>query len=463
MDEPDSFLSASGQRSLLRVFDSLVSPKTAHGPCQLVYTTHSPFLIDRNFPGRIRLVRKGDGSEGTQYVHRAAVRRFEPVRSALSIDSADTLFLGSKNVVVEGSSDQKLITACIQRFAAAGRLEQMLDLNTVTLVSADGAPYAADLVQKAMRGDEKPPVVVVLLDGDAAGIDCIQKVAAIVGDKQACTLREVECSNKVFQVLEDLIPVGLIDRAIHAYVDRLGHACPATFDGSITAPNHAKRIAAFCHTNVTALADCDDIEIRSGVVDSLVAMLGDENFVHPDLVELGSNVEAVCRRVNDMIEQAERVAGRHSLNKLVRQQVETFVKRFPVGLSKGDVRKLLGDIGHVASGRGADAVDTRKNVDRLLDRLDDEARSNSDPVDVANWQHRLNRFAAVPWATVRDWSSVIATAPKLACKEATKSGVNVDRPANPEPEQDSKQPEAAVAVGLNLGTDINGSQAASGA
>jgi energy-coupling factor transporter ATP-binding protein EcfA2 len=409
MDEPDSFLSASGQRSLLRVFDALVSSKMAHGPCQLVYTTHSPFLIDRNFPGRIRLVRKGDGNEGTQYVERAAVRRFEPVRSALSIDSADTLFLGSKNVVLEGQSDQKLITACIQRFGETGGLEQLLDLNTVTLVSADGAPYAPELVQKAMRGDEKPPIVVVLLDGDAAGVEFVQAVASIIGEKQACTLREVECAGVVFQVLEDIIPVGLIDLAIHAYADRLGYKCAATYDGATTGANQAKKIAAFCKANVPSFADYEDIEIRSGVVDSLVSMLGDESFQHSALSVLQAHVEAVCRRVNEMIEHAERTAGRNSLKKLVRQHVEMFTKRFPVGASKGDTRKLLMDLSHVATGRSEDAERTRKNVDLLLERLDTEVKLNSHPIVISDWHHRLRRLKAEPWASVRDWSSISAS------------------------------------------------------
>ncbi len=64
MDEPDSFLSILGQKNLLAVFESLVSPDTSTRNTQLIYTTHSPFLINRNFPRRIRLVRKGDAEEG---------------------------------------------------------------------------------------------------------------------------------------------------------------------------------------------------------------------------------------------------------------------------------------------------------------------------------------------------------------------------------------------------------------
>lgn len=98
MDEPDSFLSVVGQRNLLSVFESLVSPDSSRRKTQLIYTTHSPFLINRNFPRRLRLVRKGDGEEGTVLVDEERVRRYEPVRSALGIDCAQTMFMGATNL-----------------------------------------------------------------------------------------------------------------------------------------------------------------------------------------------------------------------------------------------------------------------------------------------------------------------------------------------------------------------------
>jgi hypothetical protein len=411
------------------VFEALVSNKTAHAPCQLVYTTHSPFLINRNFPGRIRLVRKGDGSEGTQYVQRAAVRRFEPVRSALSIDSADTLFLGSTNVLLEGQSDQKLITACIQRFGEPGKLDQVLDLNAVTLVSTEGAPYAPELVRKAMKGDEKPPVVVVLLDGDAAGAEYVPKVAEYIGDKQVCTLREVEVPNKVFQVLEDIIPVGLAAQAIEAYLTGLGLTVPCKYDGSTPGENQAKKIAAFCKANVPGLASYTDLEVRAGVVDALADLLADERFDGQGLSELSENVKHVCRRINSMIDHAERSAKRHSLKKLVRQQVETFDKRYRSAATKGDVRKLLLDISHISTGRGDDVEMTRKNIALLIDQLDAEAQQNSDAVDVALWRARLIRLKNEPWAKVASWRDI--TAERKLPAAATPASPRILAPSTP--------------------------------
>jgi hypothetical protein len=388
----------------LRVFESLVNAKTARGNCQLIYTTHSPFLINRNFPDRVKLVRKGDGSEGTQHVSRPAVRRFEPVRSALAIDAADTLFLGSVNVVMEGYADQKLLAACIQRFGQPGRLDELLDLNSCTLVAAGGAPFAARIVEKALRGDEKVPIVVVVLDGDAQGAAAQAKLAAMLDPKQACTLREVECGAGVFQVLEDLVPVAIVDRALHAFGARQAITWPAPFDGSQTGDNLAERIVTYCRGVNGGLAGVSDFEIRGGVVDEVVELLADETFHMAELGQLQANVAALCKHVNGMIEHAMRNANQRSLRSLVRQKVDVFFKRFPNAASKADLNKLLEDVRAVVFGHAEDFERTRQNVGLLHQRLNEETHENADPVDIHSWRQRLDRFKNQPWAGSADWS-----------------------------------------------------------
>lgn len=219
MDEPDSFLSIAGQRNLLQVFESLVSVKSASGTCQLVYTTHSPFLINRNFPKRVVLVRKGDGSEGTQYVPRSAVRRYEPIRSALGVDCAETLFMGATNVVVEGITDQRILIAAIQRFGDNGDVDRYLNMNTVTFVTACGAPNVARIVSKSISGDEKRPIVVVFLDGDVAGSNAFQELTAgkILDQEFVTTIDQINVSASWVQrvvVFEDMIPPSLLATAL---------------------------------------------------------------------------------------------------------------------------------------------------------------------------------------------------------------------------------------------------------
>jgi hypothetical protein len=59
MDEPDAFLSSSGQQDLLRIFEDFAYPQNpTRRPCQVVYVTHSPFLIDKNHGERLRVLER---------------------------------------------------------------------------------------------------------------------------------------------------------------------------------------------------------------------------------------------------------------------------------------------------------------------------------------------------------------------------------------------------------------------
>jgi len=308
-------------------------------------------------------------------------------------------------VVLEGASDQKLLTACIQRFGEPSGIDRVLDLNAVTLVSADSAMFVAQFVRKAMKGDENPPIVVVLLDGDEAGTEAARDVANVINEKQVCTLREIDVGKTVFQVLEDLLPDSMIAAGIDAFLKREEFECLATFDETVKGDNNADRIVEFCRAHVSELADLRDIEIRAGVVECLAEAIADGSDI-PDGEILQSHVEAVCARLNTMIEDAQRNSTRHSLKKLLRQHIETFFKRFENAASKRDVQKLLGDLEHVASGRGEDAKGTRNNVTVLKELLADEANQNSDPVNLQAWRGRLVRLRDEPWANVKDWTVI---------------------------------------------------------
>lgn len=294
-------------------------------------------------------------------------------------------------------------------------------------MSADGAPYAAELVKKAMKGDGKPPVVVVLLDGDKSGQDHAPKVAEVIGDKQVCTLREIKYENRVFVVLEDIVPDQLINQAIHMYAARLGSICNVQYDGKIDGVNNAKKIEAFCRANLNGVDEYEDREIRSGVVDSLVDLISvaaNNDDADEPLSVLKDRIGAICKKLNEMIEHAQRNVSQKSLRKLVRLRVETFLKRFPIGASKGDVRKTLQDIQHVVFGRGEDFERTLKNVELLLELLDSEARQNADVVILPNWRIRLERLKGEPWAKVQDWSKFVATSksPAAALFEPSNAG-----------------------------------------
>src|SRR5690606_3575261 len=102
MDEPDAYLSSQGQQDLLRIFDAFAHPDEGGSrPVQVVYVTHSPFLIDRNHGERIRVLEKGTDDEGTRVVNDASKNHYEPLRSSFGSFVGETAFIGHCNLMVE--------------------------------------------------------------------------------------------------------------------------------------------------------------------------------------------------------------------------------------------------------------------------------------------------------------------------------------------------------------------------
>ena len=139
---------------------------------QLIYVTHSPFLIDKNHAERIRVLEKGAGTEGTRVVRDASRNHYEPLRSAFGSFVGETTFIGNCNLVLEGLADQILLAGGAAFLRGRGRAEiEILDLNHLTLVPAGGASHVPYLVYLARGRDIEKPAVIVLLDSDKAGND----------------------------------------------------------------------------------------------------------------------------------------------------------------------------------------------------------------------------------------------------------------------------------------------------
>lgn len=142
LDEPDAFLSSVGQQDLLRVLHDYALPEDDGQQSQVVYVTHSPFLIDKNAPHRIRVLDKGSEDEGTRVVRDAANNRYEPLRSSIGTNLAETTFIGGKNLFVEGPGDQILLAGISAHIAKREQSTSgVLDLNEVTVVACGGARH----------------------------------------------------------------------------------------------------------------------------------------------------------------------------------------------------------------------------------------------------------------------------------------------------------------------------------
>ena len=110
IDEPGLFLHATAQRDILKTME------TAAETVQVVFSTHSPYLIEDDKLNRVRLILK-DEKEGTTIcnkVHaRADKETLTPIMTAIGfeLNSGIAGFEKKNNVVVEGASDVYYLNA----------------------------------------------------------------------------------------------------------------------------------------------------------------------------------------------------------------------------------------------------------------------------------------------------------------------------------------------------------------
>lgn len=102
LDEPGLSLHGLAQQDFLRFIDERLAPKH-----QVIFTTHSPFMIDPSNLSRVRTVfdSPGKGTVISDSVFETDRDTVFPLQAALGYSVAQTLFVGENNLLVEGPSD----------------------------------------------------------------------------------------------------------------------------------------------------------------------------------------------------------------------------------------------------------------------------------------------------------------------------------------------------------------------
>ena len=128
LDEPGLNLHAMAQKDFLRFIDERLAPKH-----QVIYTTHSPFMIDLNRLGSVRTVQDMD-DRGTVVSDDVMVHDSEtvfPLQVAMGYQLAQSLFLAPHCLLVNSPSDQIYLQVLGEAVAAQGR--PALDPRWVTI------------------------------------------------------------------------------------------------------------------------------------------------------------------------------------------------------------------------------------------------------------------------------------------------------------------------------------------
>ena len=440
MDEPDAYLSNQGQQDLLKIFDAFANPDSdGVSPIQVVYVTHSPFLIDRNRGDRIRVLEKGVGEEGTRVVRDASRNHYEPLRSAFGSFVGETTFIGNCNLIVEGPADQILFAGAASHLRSAGASDlENIDLNHITIVPASGAPHVPYLVYLARGRDVEKPAIIVLLDSDGAG-DEAKKGILRGGPKRKELLKpsyilqmgdlstSTSLLGPVGQPLvesEDLVPLAICTAAARRYAQDVGAASPAAVN-RITADAIVAEAAAgegVFHAIERSLKKIDaDLHIEKigfaraviETVAELAVQQAKDAEAATSLRTFETNLKTLFRRLRQMQRDAERELTSERVSARVNRAKTAFLQDRATGAKREHAFVLFEEV--------ENALDNSVEADQIrmeLQALRRDFKIDDDPSEpIENYDQFRERLERMRYAG------------RLATQSSTLQEVAVSQPS----------------------------------
>jgi energy-coupling factor transporter ATP-binding protein EcfA2 len=163
IDEPENSLHADAQHLLRELLYSLASQKNT----QVIYTTHSPSMVNPARPTQIRLLRRQNRDGHATSVIEMDVHRenFFGLRSSLGLSAGDSLLFAPVTVIVEGDTEILCLSQLFTKLEAAGipgfdESKKLLSLTHFLDGSGDSFDYLTRLAES--HGTR----VILFLDGD---------------------------------------------------------------------------------------------------------------------------------------------------------------------------------------------------------------------------------------------------------------------------------------------------------
>lgn len=230
LDEPGLYLHAKSQSDLLHHLEVDFSN-------QILYSTHSPFMVPTQALDSVRTVNIAEEA-GTTVTNDPTgdARTLFPLQAALGYDLAQSLFVGPNNLVVEGVTDFWILSAVSAYASEKGRTSLS---QTLTMTPAGGAQKVSYMV--ALLTSESLNVLVLLdteRDSKATKDELLK--TKLIRDQNVVFVSEAFASPPNEADIEDLL-----DPAIYEALVRESYAAELkgkTLTLNAKIPRVAKRI-----------------------------------------------------------------------------------------------------------------------------------------------------------------------------------------------------------------------------
>lgn len=187
LDEPGLGLHGKAQADFLRFIEERLAPKR-----QVIYSTHSPFMVQPNKLERARIVEeknRDEGSKVTSDVLTSDPDTLFPLQGALGYDLAQHMFISKNNLILEGTSDYTYIIAISDYLIEKGQIGLR---NEWTLIPVGGADLIPTFV--ALLGIHLD--LTVIIDARKEGNQKLSNLSksGYLKSKRIITLNEIVAS-----------------------------------------------------------------------------------------------------------------------------------------------------------------------------------------------------------------------------------------------------------------------------
>ncbi len=215
-DEPGVFLHPKGQKDLLQVFERL------SGDTQIIYATHSLFMLNQNFPERHRLIAKDQS--GTKVDSKPYRANWKHAVDSLGIRLTANILFSPTVLLVEGDSDPIYIYELFRQLNQSGEIDA--DANLLGILSYSDLQNLRFLMQTFKLADDDCQVM-VLCDGDSQGKD-YSKAVAPLAKKLGVKIISLESGLAIEDyVLHPKLFVLAVEQTIKAAMEAIPKSVPA--------------------------------------------------------------------------------------------------------------------------------------------------------------------------------------------------------------------------------------------
>ncbi|WP_212847183.1 ATP-dependent nuclease [Actinoplanes ianthinogenes] len=216
LDEPGLSLHALKQQEFRKTVARLAEKN------QVIYTTHSPFMVGTDELDLVRIVEMTSREAGTKVHTRLVVddpRSIYPLQAALGYELAQSLFGQSRNLVCEGLTDMMYVEALNTAFTDVGKGLKA----SISLVPASSASKVIYYVTLLTSQNLK---VAALLDSDQAGDNAAKQdeLVQLLGSRKILRTKDYCDPGASRPEIEDLLRETLV----HVAKDDLGWDVTAT-------------------------------------------------------------------------------------------------------------------------------------------------------------------------------------------------------------------------------------------